>query len=60
MTTIFAVIGESREDPDHLLVLGDDGQHDDYQLLAGTTSPVELTDDWAIDPCPPSLDEILA
>jgi hypothetical protein len=60
MTTIFAVIGENRNDPDRLLVMGDDGHHYAYQVSDGTTAPVELTPDWALDPNPPPLDDMLA
>jgi hypothetical protein len=61
MTNIFAVIGENRDDPDRLLVLGADGQHYEYQVSEGTTVPIpiEVDDRWMIDPSPPPLDEML-
>jgi hypothetical protein len=46
---VFNVVGENRDDPDCLLLLGDDGQHYRYHLLDGTTAPAELDDHWVID-----------
>ncbi len=60
MTNIFAVIGENREDPDRLLVLGSDGQHYEYQVSVGTTAPIEIDDKWSIDPAPPQFEDMLA
>jgi hypothetical protein len=57
--TIFSVIGENHDDPDRLLLLGTDGQHYQYQLLDGTTSPVDLDDHWVIDPNAPPAEEVL-
>jgi hypothetical protein len=59
MTNIFAVIGEDRDDPDRLLVLGADGQHYAYHIAEGTTAPVELNDEWTFDPNPPPRDELI-
>lgn len=47
---VLAVIGENRDDPDRLLLLGDDGRHYQYQLSDGTTLPVIPDDAWVIDP----------
>jgi len=46
---VFNVIGENRDDPDCLLLLGDDGEHYRYHLLDGTTDRVNLDDHWLID-----------
>ena len=46
---VFNVIGENRDDPDCLLLLGDDGQHYRYHLLDGTTAPAILDEHWVID-----------
>jgi hypothetical protein len=62
MPTVFSVIGEHRDDPNHLLMLGSDGQHYDYQLTDGTTMPTDpsaVPDTWVIDPQLPPLDEML-
>jgi hypothetical protein len=56
--TVFAVVGEKRDDPDRLLVLGEDGRHYQYQLPVGTTTPVVPDDGWVIDPDPPPADEV--
>lgn len=59
MTNVFAVIGENRDDPDRLLVIGGDGQHYEYQVIDGTTSPIELDDRWMIDPGSPLIEEMM-
>ena len=50
MATIFSVIGHHHEDPDRLLLLGDDGTHYQYDLPHDSTTPVEPDDEWDVDP----------
>jgi hypothetical protein len=59
MTNVFAVVGEHRDDPDHLLVLGDDGSYYDYTVTTGQTEPVEPTAVWSTDAPIAALDEAL-
>jgi hypothetical protein len=49
MTNVFAVIGEHREQPERLLLLGADGRY--YTNAASVGSPVEVepTEEWALD-----------
>lgn len=58
MTTVFAAIGEHRDDPDRLLLLGADGHHYAYPLPDGPASPVEPGDEWLVDEAAPGPDEI--
>jgi hypothetical protein len=58
MATIFSVVGAHQEDPDRLLMIGDDGQHYQLELTLGTPTPVEATDEWQFDPVTPDLDEL--
>jgi hypothetical protein len=60
MTTIFSVVGAHQEDPDRLLMLGDDGELYQLDLPLGTPTPVEATDEWKFDPILPDLDETTA
>ena len=46
---VLAVVGESRDDPDCLLLRGEDGRHYRYQLTDGTTLPVVPDEAWVID-----------
>ena len=46
---VLAVVGESRDDPDCLLLRGEDGRHYQYQLTDGTTMPVVPDEAWLID-----------
>jgi hypothetical protein len=57
--TVFAVVGENRHDPDRLLLLGSDGQHYQYHLSDGTTSPVKPDEGWVIDPDAPPFEEVI-
>jgi hypothetical protein len=50
MPTVFAVVGEHRDDPDHLLVLGEDGAYYDYAVPTGQTIPAEPDPSWMTDP----------
>jgi hypothetical protein len=47
--TEFAVVGENRDDPNQLLLLGADGRHYAYSLSAGDTTPVDPDATWSID-----------
>ena len=58
MTNVFAVVGEHRDDPDHLLLLGTDGQLYDHLLPDGPTVPVEPDHRWALDDALPATEEI--
>ena len=48
MPNVLAVVGEHRDDPDHLLLLGEDGQHYDLRLADGATLPLPPApgDEW--------------
>jgi hypothetical protein len=46
---IFSVVGQHREDPDRLLLFGDDGHYYQLDPFEGTPTPVEPTDAWLID-----------
>jgi hypothetical protein len=46
----FRVVGESKTDPAHLLVLDDEGKCYDYDILREEIVPVELDGTWLIDP----------
>jgi hypothetical protein len=45
----FQVIGEMRDDPNCLLLLGTDGQCYAYDITNGEIVPLELDDSWAVD-----------
>jgi len=49
MTHVFAVIGEHREQPDQLLLLGADGRFYTYVSAEGPPVEVEPTEEWALD-----------
>ena len=52
MPTIFAVVGERRDDPLELLLLGADGHHDADPLPDGPLTLVEPDDAWKRDAQP--------
>ena len=58
VTTVFAVVGEHRDDPTRLLLLGADGRHYAHALPDGPTIPVEPDERWAVDAAPPPVEEI--
>ena len=58
MPTIFAVIGERRDAPDQLLLLGANGQHYAYRLLDGRTTPVTPDATWTRDRHALTLDDL--
>jgi hypothetical protein len=60
MTTVFAIVGQHEEDPNRLLLVGDDGQHYQYQLPDGTTTPVVADEEpWQIDALPVPVEELI-
>ena len=51
MSTVFAVVGAHREDPDRLLLLGDDGRHYACRVPEDPAGPINPDDEeWALDP----------
>jgi hypothetical protein len=60
MTTIFAVVGERRDDPLELLLLGEDGQHYAYLLPDRPVTSVEPDERWAVDHTQSALEELIA
>ncbi|CAA9538900.1 MAG: hypothetical protein AVDCRST_MAG59-617 [uncultured Thermomicrobiales bacterium] len=58
MTNVFAAIGQHRDDPDRLLLLGTDGLHYVQALPDGEPVPVEVDDAWQVDDDCPRVDEI--
>ena len=59
MTNVFAVVGEHRDNPDHLLVLGDDGSYYDYTVTTGHTALTEPDLSWNTDADGPELEEAI-
>ena len=53
MTNVFAVVGEHRDDPDRLLLLGDDGRYYAARSPDSQPTPVEPTEEWTVDPHAP-------
>lgn len=49
MTNVFAVVGEHREEPTRLLLVGDDGRFYAYATDDTTPTEVDPSDEWAID-----------
>ena len=49
MTNVFAVVGEHREEPSRLLLVGDDGHFYAYGTDDGEPVEVEPTDEWDLD-----------
>jgi hypothetical protein len=49
----FAVVGENRNDPSTLLVMGADGNYYALSLPDGETTEIEPDDEWEIEPAPP-------
>lgn len=48
-TVEFQVIGELRDDPHHLLLLGSDGHSYGYDIISGDIRELEADDSWAVD-----------
>jgi hypothetical protein len=61
MTNIFSFVGTHRDNPDYLLLLGDDGTFYAVDDPDAVPTPVEPNDDWVfvapveIDDIPPPL-----
>jgi len=60
MTTVFAVVGEHRDDPDQWLLLGDDGHYYACPDPAAPPTPLSPPDDvvpgeWTLDPVAAAL-----
>jgi hypothetical protein len=51
----YQVIGELKENPHHLLMMGDDGHCYAYDLVSGEILPLEPDDSWAVDVTHPAL-----
>jgi hypothetical protein len=47
--TELAVVGESKEDPQRLLLLGEDGNYYAYSLPGGNPRPVEPDESWTVE-----------
>ena len=61
VATCFALVGEHRDDPDRLLLLGDDGRYYEYRLPDGQALPAEPDGaEWAVDPGLPAAEDLLA
>jgi hypothetical protein len=45
-----AVVGESKDDPEQLLLLGEDGNYYAYGIADGHPEPVEPDDHWSVEP----------
>ena len=58
LATIFSVVGQHRDDPDRLLLLGEDGRHYQYDLPRDATTPVDPTDGWLVDPDAPAREDV--
>ena len=48
-TIDFQVIGELRDDPQHLLLLGDDGQCYCFDIALDRIAPLDPDASWAVD-----------
>lgn len=48
-TIDFQVIGELRDNPQHLLLLGDDGQCYCFDMLLDRITPLDPDDSWSVD-----------
>jgi hypothetical protein len=51
--TELLVVGEDRDDPRHLLLLGDDGLYYSWSLLDDAAEPVEPDQRWRLTTPPP-------
>jgi hypothetical protein len=50
----FQVIGELKDNPHSLLLMGDDGQCYAYDIIEGEITPLDPDDSWAMDLAFPS------
>jgi hypothetical protein len=60
MSNVFAVVGEDRDDPDRLLILGEDGQFYRYVFTDGVVTPVQPDDGRVIEPNAPPVEKVAA
>jgi hypothetical protein len=60
MTNIFVVVGEHRDNPVRLLLLGADGRYYEEALPSGRVTPADLGDAWIVDAEAPQVEEIAA
>jgi hypothetical protein len=58
VTNVFAAIGQHRDDPCRLLLLGSDGRHYAQALPDGRPVPVEPDGAWVVDERVPRPDEV--
>jgi hypothetical protein len=58
MTNQFSIIGQHRENPDQLLLLGDDGQHYATDISMSEPVPVKSDEDYLIDEYVPDFDDL--
>lgn len=58
MTIVFVAVGQLRDDPDCLLLLGADGRHYVQALPDGEPEPVEPDERWQLDQEAPRPEEI--
>jgi hypothetical protein len=58
LPVVFAVVGEHRDDPTWLLLLGEDGQHDAYRRLDGAVLAIDPDDAWRLEGARPPLDAL--
>ena len=54
----FQVIGELKDNPERLLLIGDDGQCYAFDVLHGDITPLEVDDSWAVDVSFPSTERV--
>lgn len=47
-----AVVGENKNDPSQLLLLGADGHYYAYSLPDGDTKEIDPNDDWEVEATP--------
>ena len=54
-------VASTGDDPDRLLLLGDDGRYYAYHLPNGAALPTEPEEgEWAVDPAPPPAEDLFA
>jgi hypothetical protein len=58
MTNLFSVVGEHRDDPNQLLLLGSDGIHYATSTRVSDPVPIEPGEDWLIDERVPDWDDV--
>ena len=59
MTTVYSIIGEHREDPARVMVLGSDSQYYAMILPSRVTFSVEPDYDWCLDEVQPGTEGVL-